>query len=168
MSTESRVMREQMHLYHQPCLMAENSTRLATTAFLFYASIISSTHENNIAPSYNVTATIPCCSHFCKSWKRPSPKQVQHVGNRVLLPSTINIFYLHTGKIMSIQRSLSLLRENLYITVHMGPALLGNQPLGQSLFLLVREASMSSGPTNLTQMGQKINLPAKSVFSSFM
>jgi len=75
---------------------------------------------SNTSLTYNVTATIPCCSSFCKSWKSPSLKQVKHVGKRVLLTSPTNIVYLDTGKIMSIQRSLLLLRENLYITIHMG------------------------------------------------
>ena len=164
--TESRVAREQMRLCHQPSLMAVNGTGLGTNAFSFYASITSSTCVNNIAPSYNVTTTIPCCSHFCKSWKSPSPKQVQHEGNRVLLPGTTNLFYSDTGKIMSILRSLLPLRENFYIIVHMGATLLVKLPLGQSLSLLLRDASMSPGPTNLMQMGKKVNPPAKSICSS--
>lgn len=77
----------------------------------------------------------------------------------------MNTFYSDTGEIMSIQRSLLLLRETLCITVHTEPTLPVKHPLGQSLFLLVIDASMSPGHTNLMLMGNKVNLPANSIYS---
>lgn len=172
MSTESRkymsliVVRQQMHLCHQPSLMAGNGTGLGTNAFSSAFTISSYICVNIIVPSYNFTTSIPWCSPFCKSWKSPFLKQVQHGGNNVLLPSTMNTFYSDTSKIMSIQRFLLLLRDNLCITVHTGATLLVKHSLGQPLFLPAIDASMSPGPTNLMLMGKKVNLPAKSICSS--
>lgn len=122
---------------------------------------------NSTAPPHSVTATSPCCRHFCRDCSSASPQQVWHVDCKVLFPRPMNVFYLDIGKMMSILRPQLLLRDSFYITIHTGYmwTLPANQLLSQALFLLVRDASMPPSPTSPLQM-RKINISAESICSS--